>query len=109
MALRFPAPAQIQNLLDPTDNTDAATKQYVDGKVSGSAATLSSAVDEFTGNGSQVAFTLSATPSNKNFTFAVVQGIMQPKSSYSVAGATLTFSSAPPNGALVEITTLGLA
>jgi hypothetical protein len=109
MALRFPAPAQIQNLLDPTNNTDAATKQYVDGQVSGSAATLNSAVDEFTGDGTRVAFTLSSTPSNKNFTFAVVQGIMQPKSSYSVSGAILTFSSAPPNGSLVEVTTLGLS
>ena len=69
---------------------------------------LSSAVDEFIGDGLNVAFTLSATPKNKNYTFAVVQGIMQPKSSYSVAGAVLTFSSAPPNGALVEVTTMGL-
>jgi hypothetical protein len=70
---------------------------------------LDSAVDEFTGDGANVAFTLSATPKNKNYTFAVVQGIMQPKSSYSVSGVILTFSSAPPNGALIEITTLGLA
>ena len=39
MALIFPAPAQIKNLLDPTDNTDAATKQYVDGAVSGGSTT----------------------------------------------------------------------
>ena len=35
MALIFPAPAQIKNLLDPTANTDAATKQYVDNNLSG--------------------------------------------------------------------------
>lgn len=69
---------------------------------------LSSAVDEFTGDGANVAFTLSVTPTHKNYTFAVVQGIMQPKSSYSVTGAVLTFSSAPPDGAIVEVTTLGL-
>jgi len=73
------------------------------------ASTLSSAVDEFTGNGIQTAFTLSATPAGKNYAFAVVQGIMQPKSSYSVSGAVLTFSSAPPDTALVEITTMGLS
>lgn len=70
---------------------------------------LSSTVDEFTGDGSTTSFTLSATPGHKNFTFAVVQGIMQPKSSYSVSGTTLTFSTAPPNTALIEITTMGLS
>jgi hypothetical protein len=69
---------------------------------------LNSYVDEFTGDGSNVSFTLSTTPSNKNFTFAVVQGVMQPKSSYSVTGAVLTFSSAPPLDALVEVTTMKL-
>jgi len=38
-----------------------------------------------------------------------VHGIMQPKSSYSVTGAVLTFSSAPPDASLVEITTMGLS
>ena len=71
--------------------------------------TLSSDVDEFTGDGANVAFTLSVTPASKNFTFAVVQGIMQPKSSYSVSGAILTFSSPPPLDALVEVTTMKLA
>ena len=37
MALVFPAPAQIKNLLDPTASTDAATKSYVDNVTSGSA------------------------------------------------------------------------
>ena len=68
---------------------------------------LNSAVDEFTGDGATVAYTLSVTPTSKNYTFAVVQGVMQPKSSYSVTGAVLTFSTAPPNTALIEVTTLG--
>jgi hypothetical protein len=70
---------------------------------------LDSVVDEFTGDGTTTDFTLSATPTSKNYTFAVIQGVMQPKSSYSVSGTTLTFSVAPPNTALVEITTLGLS
>jgi hypothetical protein len=69
---------------------------------------LSATVDEFTGDGANVAFTLSVTPTSKNFTFAVVQGIMQPKSSYSVTGPVLTFSSAPPLDALVEVTTMSV-
>ena len=70
---------------------------------------LSATVDEFTGNGIQTSFTLSVTPTGKNYTFAVIQGIMQPKSSYTVAGAVLTFSSAPPDTALVEVTTMGVS
>lgn len=70
---------------------------------------LSATVDEFTGDGLQTDFTLSVTPTGKNYTFAVVQGIMQPKSSYSVSGAVLSFSTAPPNTALVEVTTMGVS
>jgi len=70
---------------------------------------LTATVDEFTGNGIQTDFTLSVTPSGKNYTFAVIQGIMQPKSSYSVTGAVLSFSTAPPNTALVEVTTMGVS
>lgn len=74
-----------------------------------SAATLSSTVDEFTGDGTMVDFTLSSAPASKNFTFVVLQGIMQPKSSYSVVGTTLTFSAAPPSTAFIEVTTMSLA
>mgnify|MGYP003328769186 CR=1 FL=1 len=70
---------------------------------------LSSTVNEFTGDGTTTSFTLTATPVSKNFTFASVQGVMQPKSSYSVTGTTITFSTAPPNTALIEVTTIGLS
>jgi hypothetical protein len=67
---------------------------------------LSSAVKEFTGDGTTVAFTLDVTPTSKNYTFVSVQGVMQPKSSYSTSGTTLTFSTAPPNTSLIEVTVL---
>lgn len=198
MALTFPAPAQIKNLLAPTDNTDAATKLYVDNQVSGAAVgasgsntqlqfnnagsfgasgnltfnsstnlltvtgniatsnlsvtgnvsftgsnvslgsvsnlhitggspdyilktdgtgnlswiaqsvgTLSADVDNFTGDGSNVAFTLANTPAGENFTMVAVQGVLQPKTTYSLSGNVLTFDSAPPNTAVVEVTTFG--
>ena len=198
MALIFPAPAQIKNLLAPTDNTDAATKLYVDTQVSGasvsasgsntqvqfnssgsfsassnftfdtssniltatgnvattnlsvtgnvsltganvslgsisnlhigggtadyilktdgtgnlswtaqSTGTLTADVDAFTGDGSNVAFTLANTPAGENFTMVAVQGVLQPKSTYTVSGSTLTFSSAPPSTAIIEVTTFG--
>jgi hypothetical protein len=68
--------------------------------------TITSSVNEFTGDGTTVAFTLSIAPVSKNYTFASVQGVMQPKSSYSVTGTTFTFNTAPPNTSLIEITTL---
>jgi hypothetical protein len=196
MALIFPAPAQIKNLLAPTAGTDAATKQYVDSQISGasvsasgsntqvqfnstgsfgsssnftfdtsanlltvtgniatsnlsvtgnvsftgsnvslgnvsnlhigggtadyilktdgtgnlswiaqSIGTLNANVDAFTGDGSNVAFTLATSPAGANYTMVAVQGILQPKSTYTVSGSTLTFSSAPPSTAIIEVTT----
>jgi hypothetical protein len=68
--------------------------------------TLSSTVDNFTGNGSQTAFVLSVTPSSKNVTFVNIDGVEQLRTAYSLAGSTVTFSSAPASGAAIEITTL---
>lgn len=68
---------------------------------------LTSTVDSFTGTGSQTAYTLSATPTNANFTLVMVDGIIQPRSAYTISGTTLTFSSAPYATAVIEITTFG--
>ena len=62
--------------------------------------------DDFTGNGVQTAFTLSSTPTNANYTIVSVGGVVQPKTTYTVSGATLTFSSAPPSTAPIEVTTI---
>jgi len=68
---------------------------------------LTSTVDTFTGNGSTVAYTLSVTPATINYTTAVVGGVTQPRSAYSVVGTTLTFTSAPANNQIIEVTTIG--
>jgi hypothetical protein len=62
-------------------------------------------VDNFTGNGVQTAFTLSITPGNKNQTFVNYNGAAQLRSAYSLSGAVITFSEAPEDGSLVEVTT----
>ena len=72
----------------------------------GGGGTLTGYVDSFTANGAIDNFTLSTTPSNKNITFVSVQGVLQPKASYNIAGSILTFDSTPPNTAFIEVTTL---
>jgi hypothetical protein len=72
----------------------------------GGGGTLTGYVDEFTANGVSNNYTLSTTPSNKNITFVAVQGVLQPKTTYSLSGNVLTFDSTLPNTAFIEITTL---
>lgn len=54
--------------------------------------------DQFSGNGSTTAFTLSAAPANTNSLLVAITGVLQDPSTYSVAGTTLTFTAAPPSG-----------
>jgi hypothetical protein len=60
-------------------------------------------VDAFTGNGSTTAFTLSASNASPSYLQVLVNGLMQAVSSYSIDGAVLTFSEAPPSSALIEV------
>jgi len=53
--------------------------------------------DVFTGNGSQVNFTLTRTPGSIAALHVSVQGVMQtPNVDYTLSGTTLTFTTAPP-------------
>lgn len=73
---------------------------------SGTATTV--VVDNFVGNGSTTAYTLSVTPSTKNQTLIAIGGIVQPKTTYNLSGNVITFGSAPPVGAPIEIQTFVL-
>jgi len=59
--------------------------------------------DGFTGNGSTTAFVLSMSITNENATQVYIDGVYQSKDNYTTSGSTLTFSTAPPNGASVEV------
>lgn len=59
-----------------------------------------------TGDNSDTTLSLSSAPLNENATFVTFDGVMQHKSTYSVSGSTLTFSTAPPTGVAVECITL---
>lgn len=60
-------------------------------------------IANFTGNGSTVAFTLASSPANENATNVFINGVYQQKNTYSLAGAVLTFSQAPPITSLIEV------
>jgi hypothetical protein len=61
--------------------------------------------NDFTGNGVQVAFVLSASPSTILATNIFINGVYQEKDSYTLAGNTITFSVAPPLSSSIEVMT----
>jgi hypothetical protein len=60
-------------------------------------------VQNFTGTGAQTTFTLSNAPFSENTTQVYINGVYQQKNTYSVAGAVLTFSEAPPVTSSIEV------
>lgn len=54
--------------------------------------------DQFSGNGSTTAFTMSVSPANTASVLVSVSGVLQDPTTYAISGTTLTFSGAPPAG-----------
>ena len=73
-----------------------------------SAAASNILVDEFTGDGSDTTFTLSAAPTNENNTQVFVGGVYQEKATYSISNAVLTFTAAPANGVSIEVVSIAV-
>lgn len=69
----------------------------------GSSFNATAVIANFTGNGSTVAFTLASAPANENATNVYINGVYQQKNTYSVAGAVITFSEAPPTTSSIEV------
>jgi hypothetical protein len=59
--------------------------------------------DNFTGDGTTVAFTLSTSIANENSISVYINGVYQNKNTFSVSGTTLTFSEAPPTTSKIEV------
>jgi hypothetical protein len=57
----------------------------------------------YTGNGSQVAYALTANPQTEANTSVYIDGVYQNKNTYSVSGVVVTFSEAPPLNSAIEI------
>jgi hypothetical protein len=62
--------------------------------------------DAFTGDGTTVAYTLSAVPNNDSYSFITLNGVVQHTNAYAISGRVLTFSEAPANGDEIEIRTV---
>ncbi len=68
----------------------------------GAASSLSR--QQFTGNGSTTAFTLSTAPDAAGAGLQIyIDGVYQEAATYSVSGSTLTFTEAPPTNASIEV------
>ena len=55
-----------------------------------------------TGDASDTTLALSVTPSNENHVNVYFDGVYQSKSNFSLSGSTITFSTGPPTGVVVE-------
>ena len=93
--LTFPTSDGSANQILKTDGSGALS--FVNPTVT------SIAVENESGNGSTTAFTLSADPGTENNTQVYIDGVYQFKNTYTVSGTTLTFDTAPANGASIEI------
>ena len=77
--------------------------------------TSDNSVDTFTGNGTQVNFTLSKTPANSQNVIVTINGVVQYPSdataarSYSVNANILSFTGAPSNGSSIQVRYIGFA
>ena len=66
-------------------------------------------LNEFTGDNSTTAFTLSETASSSASLLVTIDGIVQkPGTNYGVSGTTITFTSAPATSAEIEVRDLGI-
>ena len=54
--------------------------------------------DQFSGNGTTTAFTMSYAPASTTSMVVCISGVVQNPNTYSIVGLTLTFSAAPPTG-----------
>ncbi len=101
--IQLPAPSADKIL--GWDDTGAAMRNYSLAELATSVAYGDTAIDKFTGNGSQTVFTLSSNPASQNNLYISVGGVVQnPDVDYVwTSGTTLTFTTAPPNGTVVLV------
>ena len=72
-----------------------------------SARALAATVDTFIGDGTNVIYTLTSTPPNKNFVTVMIDGIYQQSDIYTLSGKNITFPEAPSVGSNIDIRVIG--
>ena len=84
------------------NTTDAQFEGYADGAwgaIAGSGGGASAMeTNNFTGNGSTTAFTLSSSVSDEDNLIAFIEGVYQNKADFVASGTTITFDTAPASG-----------
>lgn len=98
----------------PTSDGSAGHYLKTDGSGTLSFGAVTTQVDNYTatGNGSTTAFDTGINPQDEVNTWIFIDGVYQQKSQYSYSGSTVTFSTAPENGATIDVvtgTTSGMA
>ena len=82
------------------NTTTAGFEGYTDewGAIAGGGGGASAMeTDNFTGNGSTTAFTLSSAVSSEDNLIVFIEGVFQNKATYAASGTTITFATAPAN------------
>lgn len=92
------------NLYLTSDGTNAFWQDIAGGI--GSISDSSVFVDTFTGDGSTTIFELSVAPGQEQESFVAINGVLQDTTTYTVAGTSLTFSTAPASGDNIDVRTV---
>jgi len=85
---------------------DATQGYWKNGDVAsagGGASTLVVEKNEFTGDGTTVAFTISSPVQSESQTQVYIDGVYQSKNNYTTSGSVITFSEAPDTGTDIEV------
>jgi len=96
-----------ENYVLSTDGTGNLSwvEQSTGGTSGGGGESTVTSVDTFTGDGTETVFTLSVAPQSINQTFINYNGALQLRSAYTLSGQDITFSEAPADGSVIEVTT----
>lgn len=62
-----------------------------------------SITNNFTGDGVTTVYSLANAPYSENSTLVYIGGVYQQRNTFSISGASLTFSEAPPNNTTIEV------